>query len=225
MKLIDDIRRENLAALRDQYGTVIALANRLERSESQVSQWINGSAHSGTGKPRGMRSETARFIEEKCAKPVGWLDIAHGKASENTRPGPDISGKVPLISSVQAGAWADIANNIQPHEAADWILCPVKHGQHTFCLVVEGESMRNPGQKPSYDPGDIIFVDPDQIAQSGDRVVVRLDGDSKATFKQYIEEDGRKILKALNPDWKPRYVELDSEATICGTVIGKWVGE
>lgn len=225
MKLLDEIRRENMAVLRDQFGSVIALANRLEKSESQVSQWINGSTHSATGKQRGMRSDSARYVELRCDKPAGWLDIYHGPTAENVRPGPDITGKVPLISSVQAGAWADIGGSLQMHEAADWVLCPVKHGDRTFCLIVEGESMRVPGSKPSYDPGDIIFVDPDQVAQPGDRVVVRLDGDSKATFKQYIEEDGRRLLKALNPDWKPRYVEIDSEATICGVVIGKWVNE
>ena len=85
--------------------------------------------------------------------------------------------------------------------------------------------MRNPGVKPSYDPGDIIFVDPDVAAQPGDRVVVRLESQTAATFKQYIEEDGRKLLKALNPDWKPRYLEINGDAMVCGVVIGKWVPE
>jgi SOS-response transcriptional repressor LexA len=56
-------------------------------------------------------------------------------------------------------------------------------------------------------------------------VVVRLEGQGKATFKQYLEEDGKKLLKALNPDWKPRYLEINGNAVICGVVIGKWVPE
>jgi len=75
--LIDDIRRDNIALLVQEYGSLVALANRLERDSSQVSQWLNGSKNSGTGKKRGMRSDSARYIEEKCGKPTGWLDVAH----------------------------------------------------------------------------------------------------------------------------------------------------
>lgn len=82
MKMIDDIRRENIATLVTDFGGVLQLANRLERSESQVSQWLNGSAHSATGRRRGMRPETARYIEEKCNKVPGWLDIDHNQAPQ-----------------------------------------------------------------------------------------------------------------------------------------------
>lgn len=77
MKLIDDLRRENLTYLRKELGGLKQLSEKLEREDSQVSQWILGSKNSGTGKPRGMRSDTARFIELKCEKPEGWLDQDH----------------------------------------------------------------------------------------------------------------------------------------------------
>lgn len=80
MKFIDQIRRENLIQLAQTYGGVAALAQVLERSESQVSQWKRGSEHSVTGKPRGMKSETARWIEKVTNKPPGWLDVDHSEA-------------------------------------------------------------------------------------------------------------------------------------------------
>lgn len=143
----------------------------------------------------------------------------------NVSEGPSIRGLVPLLTSVQAGVWAEISGSFQKTDALDWLPCPVKHGPKTFCLVVEGESMRNPGSRPSYEPGDIIFVDPDRWHKPGDRVVARLDDQETATFKQYMEEDGRKMLKALNPDWKPRYIDINGNASICGVVVGKWVPE
>lgn len=158
-------------------------------------------------------------------RPSLSVGAATSKQPGNTAPGPDILGKVPPISSVQAGEWSDIVDNFQPGDAEDWLPCPVKHGPQTFCLIVDGQSMSNPGIKPSYEEGDVIFVDPGKSAQPGDRVVVRLEGQVKAIFKQYLEEDGRKLLKALNPDWKPRYTEINGDATICGVVIGKWVPE
>lgn len=132
---------------------------------------------------------------------------------------------VPLISSVQAGNWSDIVDRFRPGDAEAWLPCPVRHGPNTFCLHVEGESMSNPGGRPTYEPGDVIFVDPGRAAQPGDRVVVRLEAQQQATFKQYLEEDGRKFLRALNPDWRPKITEINGEATICGVVIGKWVAE
>lgn len=143
----------------------------------------------------------------------------------NVREGPDIAGMVPLLSSVQAGEWCEVATAFEKDDALDWLPCPVRHGPRTFCLVVEGESMKNPGVKPSYEPGDVIFVDPDRVASPGDRVVARLENQPAATFKQYWEEDGKRMLKALNPDWNPRYISISDDATICGVVIGKWVPE
>ena len=38
------------------------------------------------------------------------------------------------------------------------------------------------------------------------------------TFKQLIIEEGHRYLKALNPDWPHRIIEVNSNATICGVV-------
>ena len=201
--------------------------------------------------PRSFGAKKAGTLEEQIGLPKLWftmpmgygLDLGGWKKSSstvaspidilksisaydnNTEPGPAVQGFVPLISSVQAGEWADIAGDFRTEDAEDWLPCPVRHSNETFCLRVEGESMKNSNGRPSYDPGDIIFVDPNRSAQPGDRVVVKLDDQLKATFKQYVEEDDRKLLKALNPDWKPRYIEINGNATICGVVIGKWVAE
>jgi SOS-response transcriptional repressor LexA len=177
---------------------------------------------------RNSKSTAAVQLARVLNVSAEWLVSGDGSGpagQANVRRGPAIRGLVPLISSVQAGEWAEIADNFQPGDADVWLPCPAKHGQHTFCLVVEGESMKNPGAKPSYDPGDILFVDPDAEVKPGDRVIVRLDNQDKATFKQYLEEDGVKRLKALNPDWTPRYIDIAENAHIVGVVIGKWVSE
>lgn len=74
-----EIRRNNLKILVDEVGGVGRLAELLGKSDSQVSQWMNASAHSKTGKGRGMRPDSARLIEAKCGKPLGWMDIQHHK--------------------------------------------------------------------------------------------------------------------------------------------------
>ena len=52
-------------------------------------------------------------------------------------------------------------------------------------------------------------------------MVVRLDESNEATFKQLIIEEGKQYLKALNPDWPNRIIEVNEKATICGVIVFK----
>ena len=80
MKKIEDIRRENLGLLRAEAGGVQRLADRLGKSQSQVSQWLNASANSGSGKPRTISTASCREIERAIGKPEGWMDMQHQEA-------------------------------------------------------------------------------------------------------------------------------------------------
>lgn len=137
--------------------------------------------------------------------------------------GPDLTRRVPLISYVMAGAWADAEDPYSIGDAEDWLPVPKKCGPRTFALRVRGVSMYNPNGKPSYEEGDYIFVDPDVEPQHRSAVIVRLDDEKEATFKQLIIEGDRRYLKALNPAWPEPIIQINGDATICGVVIGKWV--
>jgi SOS-response transcriptional repressor LexA len=142
----------------------------------------------------------------------------------NTEPGPDIKGKYPLISWVQAGAWETIVDNFAPGDAEEWLDAPVRVSSSSYYLTVRGESMYDPADHRSFHEGEKVLVDPNASAEHGSFVVVRLDDESEATFKQLIIEGGRKYLKALNPNWPNRIFEVNGNATICGVVKGKFVG-
>ena len=53
-------------------------------------------------------------------------------------------------------------------------------------------------------------------------VVVKLDDEQQATFKQLIIEGDQKFLKPLNPNWPEPIIKINGNATICGVVIGKY---
>src|SRR3546814_4774838 len=74
MKTIDDIRRENLIALRDQHGTAQVLADIMEISPTQISQWINAAIDFKSGKPRNISSRSCRKMELKLDLVSGWMD-------------------------------------------------------------------------------------------------------------------------------------------------------
>jgi len=111
----------------------------------------------------------------------------------NTEPGPALSGRVPLISWVQAGDWAHAADLLSPGEAFEWIDTTVTVQAHTFALRVTGDSM-----EPDFPAGMILVVEPEMDAQPGDFVIVK-NGDDEATFKQLVRDGADFYLKPLNP--------------------------
>lgn len=80
MKDIDEKRRENLRRIEEECGGASAAARIIGMSPSQFLNLMIGAKDSKTGKPRGMRKETARRIETAMNKPVGWLDEDHSQA-------------------------------------------------------------------------------------------------------------------------------------------------
>lgn len=79
VRTIEDIRHARLLQLLDEpgIGGVQGLADKLGRTYAQISQWKNRSARKKKGVIVGVSnidSDSARYIEGKCKKPVGWMD-------------------------------------------------------------------------------------------------------------------------------------------------------
>lgn len=201
------------------------LADKVGVSRGAVQQWELGKTAPKRGNQQAVADALGISVADLMALEITTSKVHVSTSAEDRTEFMAAMGAVPLISWIQAGAWSDVADPYALGDAEDWLPCPARHGARTYCLRVRGESMFNPGGSPSYANGDIIFVDPDREARPGDRVVVRLEEHHEATFKQLVVEDGRMLLKALNPDWKPRYIEINGHATITGVVIGRWIPE
>jgi SOS-response transcriptional repressor LexA len=111
---------------------------------------------------------------------------------ENTEPGPSITGKVPLISWVQAGDFKQIIDEFSSESYEDTVHATVCVNQYTFALRVKGDSM-----EPDFPEGIIIIVEPEMDFQPGDFVIART-GD-EAVFKQIVKDGSDWYLKPLNP--------------------------
>lgn len=192
-------------------------------SRASVNAWVNGKTDSIDGK---FLTTAASYLGVSAH----WLSTGEGPmhpgepgrlpSLANTEPGPDIRGKVPLISWVQAGDWCHAADPHLPGQADRWMDCPVSHSSSTFALRVRGDSMTAPhGNSRTYPEGCFIFVDPEKrTPDNGDRVVACLTGTDEVTFKIYKNEDGRQWLQPLNPSHEP----IRENFHILGTVLGKW---
>lgn len=206
MTTIDSIHKANLQLLAKEFGGVAAVAAKIGRSPSQYSQWLNGSENSGTGKPRGMRTSSARMIEQALGKPVGWMDAPHDespsdKFDQNVSVSSVGSRAIPVISAVQAGAMKEMDS---PYEAGDGYAVEYtddRLSKWAFALDIEGLSMM-----PEFRPGDRVIIDPELSPNPGDFVVAK-NGGNEATFKKYrprgVDEKGNEIfeLVPLNDDF------------------------
>ena len=72
----------------------------------------------------------------------------------------------------------------------------------------------------SYPEGIIIYVDPEVEVTSGRRVIAKSTTSGETTFKTYVEDDGLKFLKPINPQFPMK--EVTTEVRICGVVIGSY---
>lgn len=213
---------ENIRVRREAVGiSQSELARQVGVTAQTVQQW-----ESGQTSPRRHRVQSIAIALGTTPQHLEHGDPdpnAIAPAMDNTTPVPGtVGGKVPLISWVQAGDWIEAIDTFHPGDAEDWLPCPKRHGSRTYALRVSGDSMTSPHGK-SYPAGCVIFVDPDQVGgiTNGDRVIAKLNGHDEVTFKQYVEDSGRRFLRALNPGWPP----IDGEFRVLGKVIGKWEDE
>lgn len=136
--------------------------------------------------------------------------------SSNVESAPWPLGHVPLISSIQAGAWCEAVDNFHPGDAEEWLPAPAKHGPHAYALRVMGTSM-----EPRLKEGELVVVDPGRDPESGSIVVAKKAGNQEVTLKQIIREGGETYLKALNPHWPEPIIRMTEEWSVCGRVICK----
>ncbi|MBP5124005.1 LexA family protein [Pseudomonas protegens] len=200
-------------------------SHRIEKTPQAVSKWLNGGAVpeidslSVMAEWLGVRREWLEY---------GILPMKEGEkdataGSSNTHNCPPNFGKVPLISWAQASAWYEALETSAAAEAELWLSCPVNISKSGYALRVIGDSMTNPGPGRSYPSGCVIFVDPEQAVNNGDRVIAQLPTTNEATFKVLVSDAGRQYLKPINPQYP--IIEVTEKVHICGKVIGSFIPE
>lgn len=230
---IDDIRRHNLAELIRSYGSVVAFAAAIDRSESQVSQWVNASKNSGTGKPRGMRSDSCRHIEKMVGKPLNWMDVLHdGPPSEvvpaNAAMPPEGYVRLehlPYKPSMGRGR-AQLAEHVVQHVDVLESFVRQKIGtvnaERIKILTGVGTSMQ-----PKIKDQDIVFVDIEhRWIDAPGYYVIDVAG-LLLLKKAMILSTGVLILRSENVDEFPDEERHDlrkaaETITVCGKVLAWW---
>jgi repressor LexA len=114
---------------------------------------------------------------------------------------------VPVVGNVAAGMPILAEQNIEDHVVLSGDV--VQDGW--FMLHVRGDSMVNAGILS----GDLVLVKPQQDAPDGTIVVAMVE--DEATCKRLRRRDGRIVLEAENPDYRPIVTD---KASLVGVVKG-----
>ena len=179
------------------------LANAIGVSDAAVSKWE--SEHS---EPK------SKFIP-LLARVFGISteEMLKGGTKE-LEAGPDIRGRVPLISWIQAGNWLEM--DVSQVEYSTYYLHTAKVGPRAFALRVIGDSMTSYTGGKSIPEGSVVIVDPDLTAEHGKVVVARLDDNAEATLKQLVIDGGQKYLKPFNHNYP--MMPINGNCSIIGVV-------
>lgn len=190
-----------------------ALADKIGISKQSISAWERGISKKIEGENL-VKAAQVLGVSESWIQ-TGLDSAKHLKGFQNIEATLN-SAKVPLIDMVAAGDWCEVADPYPAGEAESWEPCPVPHGENTFAVRINGESMA-----PKFQHGEIIFCDPSVQPNNGDYVIAKLIDENQATFKQLIMDDGQYMLKALNPNWPNPYIPINGNCQIVGKVIAR----
>ncbi len=140
------------------------------------------------------------------------------ESASNVVPAKLGTRRVPVITSIQAGMWAEIVDSYQPGDASDWLLTDIDLSDSAFALDIRGNSM-----EPEFKDGDRVIIDPEIAPQPGDFVAAK-NGEQEATFKKYrprgMDSQGNIIfeLVPLNDDYPTLRSDVD-HIRIVGTMV------
>lgn len=211
---VKDFRRRNLRALARAVGGVTKIAERLEKSQSQISHLI------GTNPVKNIGDKLAAHIERVFNKPYGWLDQPHNSVEEEGAIYEIGLGKrhyyqVPFISWQDAQQWFMTPGSNFNKPYSNYIITHVQVSPQAFALRVEGDSMEA-AHGPSFPHGAIVVFDPEQAAINNSFVLAKQSANSQLMFKQLVIDGNRRYLKPLNARYP--LIEVQVQSNICGVV-------
>ena len=230
---IDEIRRINIKALWEKQRS--ALIDACKMQPAQFYNLRDGAPDSKTGKPRGMRKETAWKIEDAAGVPRGYLDKLHA-----TPPEENIEEAIALttakrndVTIPQFDAIGSMGNGLilrdQPGVIESWKVSPewvsknVKAHSGIKNLVIVtgfGDSM-----KPKFNSGDPIIVDIGVTSVDFDAIYFfRVGEEGFIKILQRIPGDGIRAISE-NKAYEAWTIKPDMDFEVLGLVLKAWKSE
>ncbi len=187
--------------------TMKQVADKVGVSEGTISRWESG-------KIADMRRDKimayAQALNISPAIIMGWDNVDPSSTSKSIHAGK----RIPVLGSVAAGIPIDAIEDVLDWEDISEDMA--KTGEF-FGLRIKGDSMQ-----PRIVEGDIVIVRQQPDADSGDVVIVQVNGD-KATCKRLAKYSSGISLISFNPAYEPMNYTNEQIERLPVTIIGKVV--
>lgn len=185
------------------------LANFLKVAPSTISMY-----ESGQREPNFEVLESlADFFNVDLNYLLGKSDKTTKLMIEDIPPKPQ-GIKIPVLGTVAAGIPISAVEDILDYEEIpqSW-----QNQGEFFALKIKGGSM-----EPRMESGDVVIVKQQSDANSGDTVIVLVNGDD-ATCKRLEKTDNGIMLVSTNPKYPPMFYSLEDIQTKPVVILGKVV--
>lgn len=176
------------------------IAKRINVSPQTFNTWIQGKAIPRMGKIQLLadyfKIEKSDLIEEKSN-----ITISQGI-------------KIPVLGSVPAGIPITAVEDILDYEEIPQLWA--NQGEF-FALKIKGDSM-----EPRMQSGDVVIVRQQSSADSGDTVIVLINGD-EATCKKLEKTSNGIMLISTNTKYSPMFFSNEQISELPVVILGKVV--
>ena len=175
------------------------LSESLDISYSTISDWVNGNAY-----PR----------IDKIEMMANYFGINKSDLVEENYNNETSALRIPVLGNVAAGIPITAVEDILDYEEVpiSW-----QNQGEFFALRIKGDSM-----EPKIDDGDVVIVRQQSDANSGDTVIVLVNGDD-ATCKRLEKTDNGIMLVSTNAKYPPMFFTKEDIATKPVVILGKVV--
>lgn len=180
----------------------IDLAQRLKVGQNTISNWETGKTEPDTA----SLQEMAGIFDVSIDYILGHSSISNIETRTGLR--------IPVLGDVAAGIPIEAISDILDYEEIDEALA--KTGEF-FGLRIKGSSM-----EPRMREGDVVIVRQQDTAETGDTVVVLVNGDSATVKKIKYGPDGITLMPT-NPTYDPMFYSASEVERLPVRVIGRVV--
>ena len=213
---ISEIRLENARQLATSIGGVVAMSERLGKSQPQVSHLIGGKPVKNIG------NKIARQIEAAFNKENGWLDNSHKKSSDKAHEAasnttnktyPTDFLAVP-IGEMQVHDFCTFINSINRLEYEKvYIKVDFQISNNAFAVLI-GED----GCGDFAVTDDYIVFDPDIKMEAKDYVLVQF-GEQAPAIMQYVTMADNAFFEDLTRRYPPIHITDELDYKVHGVAV------
>lgn len=177
--------------------TAAEMSRALGIRQTTISNWMNG-----------VRTPRGDNLDMLC----DFLHVSRSDlVEEHTEKKPMVI-KVPVLGYVAAGIPIEMIEDVQDYEELDPETFDPAY--QYFGLTIRGDSMT-----PKIDDGDIVIVRKQPDAESGQLVIVAVNGDNATCKRLRKHHDGIELVPA-NPHYQPVFYSNEDVRRLPVTILG-----